>query len=342
LRFADRCDIFLGNDILRMGRRRWLPSGLFLFGGHAPRHNMPGTARRTLWSFQSRWAPLFFLLPFLLLLVTFLLYPMVRSANLSLYKVASPTAMRFIGLDNYRFLLRDRVFLGSVLNTLYFAIAFICLQMPLSLGLALLLNRPALRFRNVYRFAFFSTHLVGAVFVGVIFALLLTPRHGPVDRAIGAIFPRLGVETPWLSSPILAMPAILMAALWISVGYGMIYFLAALQAVDPQLYDAAVVDGAGRFGTFWHVTLPSIAPMLRFLALVGLIWAVQLFELPWVLFQQTTGPAGRGLTMVMYLYIMGIGVGDLGYASAVGWVLVLIILLVSLIGLPLLRSREAR
>lgn len=250
--------------------------------------------------------------------------------------------MRYVGWGNYRFLFRDRVFWGSVINTLYFAVAFICLQIPLSLGLALLLNRRALRFRNVYRFAFFSTHLVGAAFVGVIFALLLTPRHGPVDRAIGAVLPGVGVETAWLSSPALAMPAILLAALWISVGYGMIYFLAALQGVDPQLYDAAVVDGAGRWRTFWHVTLPAIAPMLRFLVLVSLIGAFQLFELPWVLFQQTTGPASHGLTVVMYLFVTGISIGDLGYASAVGWVLVVIICLVSLIGLPLLRGREGK
>lgn len=302
---------------------------------------MPSTsARQKLWSWQHRWAPYLFISPFLILFFLFLLYPLLRSAQLSAYKVATPTATRYVGAGNYRFLFHDRAFYGALANTVYYAVSFTCLYIPLSLGLALLLNSPRVRFRNFFRFAFFSSHLVGAVFVAIIFAVLLTPRHGLVNRAIGAIFPFIGTETPWLSKPSLAMPAILLASLWISVGYGMIYLLAALQAVDPQLQEAAAIDGAGRWSKFWHVTLPSIAPVLKLLILVALIGAFQLFELPWVLFQQTTGPAGHGLTIVMYLYAAGIETGDVGYAAAVGWVLAIIILLVSLIQWRSLR-REA-
>jgi ABC-type sugar transport system permease subunit len=110
----------------------------------------------------------------------------------------------------------------------------------------------------------------------------------------------------------------------------MIYLLAALQGVDRELYEAAQVDGAGRWARFWHVTLPAIAPVLRFLILVGVIGAFQLFELPYVLFGQSAGPAGFGITIVMYLFVTGFRVGDLGYASAVGWALVIILLAVSL------------
>lgn len=283
-----------------------------------------------LWSWQARYAPYLFVAPFVVLFCTFLIYPLGRSVALSTYKVATPTATRYVGLGNYRFLLHDRAFYGAVLNTAYYAVTFTCLQIPLSLGLALLLNNPRLRWRNFLRFAFFSSHLVGAVFVAVIFAVLLTPRHGMVNKVIGAVFPFIGTETQWLARPALAMPAILMASLWVSVGYGMVYFLAALQAVDPQLYEAAEVDGSGRWGRFWHVTLPEIAPVVKFLVLVSLIGAFQLFELPWVLFQQTTGPAGHGLTIVMYLYAMGIETGDVGYAAAVGWVLAVLVLLISL------------
>jgi ABC-type sugar transport system permease subunit len=101
--------------------------------------------------------------------------------------------------------------------------------------------------------------------------------------------------------------------------------------VDPQQYEAAEMDGAGAWGKFWHVTLPGIGPVLKFLVLLGLIGAFQLFELPWVLFQQTTGPAGHGLTIVMYMYAMGIEPGDIGYAAAVGWVLAVVILVISLV-----------
>ena len=222
--------------------------------------------------------------------------------------------MKFVGLDNYRFLLHDWAFRGAVVNTFYFAIVFIALQIPLSLGLAVALNSKRLHGRQFLRFAFFSSHLVGSVFVAVIFNIMLTPRHGLINKAIGAVFPFIGTETQWTAKPLLAMPAILMASLWLSVGYGMIYFLAALQGVDRELYEAAEVDGAGRWDRFRHVTLPGLKPVLRFLVLVGLIGAFQLFELPFVLFGQTAGPAGYGSTIVMYLYFMGFDAGDAGFA----------------------------
>src|SRR5205823_3915368 len=153
-------------------------------------------------------------------------------------KVASPRTMRFVGLGNYRFLIHDLAFWGAVANTTYFAVVFIALQVPLSLGLALLLNSRYVVFRNFFRFAFFSAHLVGNVFVAILFALLLTPRHGLINRAIGLVLPFVGTETQWTNDPNLAMPAVILAALWLSVGYGMIYLLAALQAVDRELYEA--------------------------------------------------------------------------------------------------------
>lgn len=294
--------------------------------------------RQKLWALQSRYAPYFFVSPFIALFSVFMVYPLCRSLVLSLYKAASPRSMKFVGLDNYRFLLRDWAFRGAVINTFYFAIVFMSLQIPLSLALAVALNSRRVYGRMFLRFAFFSSHLVGNVFVAIIFSMMLTPRHGLINKAIGAVFPFIGTETQWTAKPLLAMPAIVMASLWLSVGYGMIYFLAALQGVDRELYDAAEMDGAGRWDRFRHVTLPGLKPVLRFLVLVGLIGAFQLFELPFVLFGQTAGPAGYGSTIVMYLYFMGFDAGDAGFASAVGWVLVLIILLISLLQLRGLRA----
>ena len=293
--------------------------------------------RQRLWTLQARYAPYLFVSPFIALFSVFMVYPLGRSLVLSLYKAASPRSMKFVGLDNYRFLLRDWAFRGAVINTFYFAIVFISLQIPLSLALAVALNSRRVYGRMFLRFAFFSSHLVGNVFVAIIFSMMLTPRHGLINKAIGAVFPFIGTETQWTAKPLLAMPAIVMASLWLSVGYGMIYFLAALQGVDRELYDAAEMDGAGRWDRFRHVTLPGLKPVLRFLVLVGLIGAFQLFELPFVLFGQTAGPAGYGSTIVMYLYFMGFDAGDAGFASAVGWVLVLIILLISLLQLRGLR-----
>jgi ABC-type sugar transport system permease subunit len=289
-----------------------------------------------LWALQRRLAPYLFVSPFFILFCVFMLYPLVRSLLLSFYKTAGPNLQVFVGLDNYRFLLgHDILFWLAVANTVLFAVAFLVVQIPVSLGLAILLNSSNVRFRNFFRFSFFSPYLVGQVFVGVVFFEMFGAR-GLVNRAISLIVGRT-ITIGWLSSPNWVMPTIVIAALWLSIGFGMIYFLAALQAVDQELYEAAAVDGAGRWGAFWHVTLPGIRPVLVYVILVGSIGAFQLFELPYVLLQGP-GPQFRGMTIVMYLFSSGFDIGDLGYASAIGWILVLILLVLSVAQLKLTRA----
>jgi len=137
------------------------------------------------------------------------------------------------------------------------------------------------------------------------------------------------VSLPWLTDPVLARIAVLIAWLWLSVGFGMMYLLAALQAVDVQLYEAADMDGAGSWARFWHITLPGVRPVLVFLIVVGLISGFQLFELPYVLLQGP-GPGYAGFTIVMYLFTVGFQQGNLGYASAIGWALVIVTVLATI------------
>jgi ABC-type sugar transport system permease subunit len=301
-----------------------------------------GIMRSRLWQIQHRYAPQLFISPFVVLLAVFLLYPLIRSLAISAYSTAGgPSTEKFIGLGNYHFLLHDRLFWGATLNTVVFAISLISLQIPLSLGLALLLNCNSLRFRSIFRFIFFSTYLVGGVIGAIIFSMILDARHGLLNNAISFLL-RRSIEIDWLGEPNLAMVSILMAALWLSVGYGMIYLLAGLQAIDLELYDAANIDGAGPWQRFIHITLPELRGVLGFLIVVGTIGAFQLFELPYVLFRQNTGPASRGLTVVMYLFLTGFQAGDLGYAAAIGWMLVVLIFAVSLIQIRILRLHRTR
>jgi ABC-type sugar transport system permease subunit len=296
--------------------------------------------RARLFQLQYRLAPYVFLLPFVVLFAVFICYPLGRSLVLSTYSTAGgPARERFVGLANYQFLFHDRLFWGAVANTAAFAVGMLLLQLPLSLGLALLVNSKRLVFRSAFRFAFFSTYLVGGVVGGVLFAMLLNPHHGLLNTVLERIV-RRPVEINWLGSPSLALVSVLIVALWLSVGFGMIYLLAGLQSIDTDLYEAAAIDGASRWGRFIHITLPGLRPMLRFLLLVGTINAFQLFELPDGLFRQSTGPGSRGITVVMYLFITGFQVGDLGYASAVGWGLVLIIGVFSALQLKSLRRFE--
>jgi ABC-type sugar transport system permease subunit len=251
---------------------------------------------------------------------------------MSLYKYTTH-ARAYIGLGHYRFFLTDKLLWLAVANTLAYAIAIVALLVPLSLGLAILLNNPRLRFRNLFRFAFFAPYLVGNVFVSVIFVLLLSQRHGLIPKTLGFFNPAL-LEMSWLGDPVYARLAIIMASLWLSIGWGMVFFLAALQGVDRELYDAAAVDGAGRWSRFRHVTLPGIKPVLIFVIVTSTIGAFQMFELPYVIFLQhgsAAGPGFAGLTVVMYLYQQGFDLGDIGAACAVGWFLVVLILGVALV-----------
>lgn len=285
--------------------------------------------RRKLWALQQRLAPYLFVSPFVVLFLVFMLYPLARSMMLSFYRTAGER-QEWVGLANYGFLLRDQYFWKAVQNTAILTAAFLIIQIPSSLGLAILVNAKAVRLKSFFRFAFFSTHLVGSVFASVLFMQMLNPRQGLVNRTIGVVL-REVPQIPWLANPYLARVSILAAWLWLSVGWGMIYFLAALQSVDAELYEAADVDGAGPWRKFWNVTIPGIRPVLIFMILIGTIGGFQLFEIPYILFPVDTGPNLAGLTIVSYLFTTGWQAGDLGYASAIGWALVVIIFTISLI-----------
>jgi ABC-type sugar transport system permease subunit len=264
----------------------------------------------------------------------------VKSFVLAFFITSGPESEVFVGLENFRFMLSDPKFYKAVGNTVLFALGSICIQLPLSLGLALLLNRRKLKGRNTFRLCVFSPRLVGMVFVGVLFSVLFAARFGLITRAMHAIA-GTPLDKSWLQDPSLVMPALILTGLWLYVGFNMIYFLAALQNVDQDLYDAARVDGAGAVRQFLHVTLPSIRPVAVFVVVLSTIGSFQLFELPWLMLQNSPGPDDSGLTVVMYLYINGFVRGDLGYASTIGWTLVLGVLLLSLVQMRLAGSWKA-
>jgi ABC-type sugar transport system permease subunit len=260
--------------------------------------------------------------PFLVLFLVFTAYPIGRSLLLSTQQTFGPGTSVSVGTDNYKAIFRDPLFYKALFNTSLFTLGSVFIQLPLSLGLAMLLNKPGLRGRSLFRVIFFAPSLVGLVFVAMIFSLLLEKRTGLLNRVLHATigFP---LDFPWMQQYV--MGALIIAALWMYVGFNMVYFLAALQNVSPELDEAAQIDGAGPWQRFLNVTLPAIAPVGGFVVLLSVIGSFQLFELPWIMFQ---GPGydNRGLTVVMYLFQAGFEVGDLGYASAVGWVLAVILI----------------
>ncbi|TAG27746.1 MAG: sugar ABC transporter permease [Verrucomicrobia bacterium] len=275
---------------------------------------------RTRYRAEPRWVPWVFLAPFVLTFGVFLVWPLIQSILLAFQQTFGPKTSVWVGTENFTFMFSDPLFWKAVGNTATFAAGSICVQLPLSLGLALLLNRPGLKGRALFRLVFFAPSLVGLVFVGLLFSLMFSPRTGLVNTTLHGFFPAFDPEFPWLQ--IYIMPALILASLWLYVGFNMIYFLAALQNVPEELMEAAALDGAGPWDRFRHIVLPEILPIATFVVLMSLLGSLQLFELPFVLLNGA-GPENRGLTVVMYLYNTGFVSGDLGYASAIGWVLAL-------------------
>ena len=285
---------------------------------------------------QQKYAPYLFIAPFFIMFALFSLWPIIKSMVLAFYTTAGPQDQKFVGGANFLFCLSDPDFHTAIKNTVIYAFWSTFLQLPLSLGLAMLLSQSWLRGRNFWRLAFFFPNLLGTVFVGVLFSVLFVPQYGLVNKAVSALtFGRIPLDTKWLADPAYVMPALVLTSLWMYVGFNMIYFLAALQSVDKELYEAAQVDGAGYWHQFWAVTLPGIRPVAIFVLVTSTIGSFQLFELPFIMLNNTAGPNKSGLTIVMYLYQTGFISGDLGYASAVGWTLALAMLVISLIQLRL-------
>lgn len=285
--------------------------------------------------------PYAFLAPYIVITAVFMLYPLVNAGILAFHQTNGPASKVFVGFDNFSYLAGDALFHKALKNTTIFALCSVLIQLPLSMGLALLLNSDKSRAKGFFRLILFSPNLVGQVFVGILFAVMFTPRYGLINRFTQELF-GWGLEKQWLGEPAFVMPAIVLTALWLWVGFNMIYFLAALQGVDKSLEEAARIDGANRWQVFWNVTLPSIRHVVVFVVVTSIIGSYQLFELPLAMMpiSHGRGPENSGLAVVTYLYDVGFTNSDLGLASAVGWTVAIIIFILSLVQVKVARIAE--
>ncbi|MFZ4574236.1 MAG: carbohydrate ABC transporter permease [Phycisphaerales bacterium] len=271
---------------------------------------------------ETRWAPWALLSPFLVIFAVFTLYPAASSLWLSTRQTFGPGVSVSVGLGNFATLAEDPSFWKALRNTVVFTLGSVFIQLPLSLLLALALNRPDIRARTFFRVVIFSPVLVGVVFVAMLFSVLFEKRTGLINQLLHSAF-AWDLDFPWLQTYV--MPSLIIATLWQYVGFNMVYFLAALQNVPKELQEAAMIDNAGAWDRFVHVTVPAIRPVAAFVVLLSIIGSFQIFELPYILMNGTGGPEDRGLTLVMYLYQTGFKTGDLGFASAIGWVMAIVL-----------------
>jgi len=290
--------------------------------------------RRTQRQLVAPATPWMFLAPFALIFLTFMVYPLVHSVYLSMRRTVGAGVDVFVGGDNFSELIHDVTFWQSMGRTTYFAVGSLLVQLPVALGLALLVHGKKFFGRAFFRTAFFMPVLVGAVFIGVAFKRIYGVQEGVLNQVLGlAAIPAID----WLRDPEVVLDTLILTGVWMFAGFNMVYFLAGLQGIPTELYEAATVDGAGVWGRFRHVTLPGIWPIAAFLITASTIGSFGLFDLPWVLMDRG-GPGRASTTVMVYLYERGFLAGDLGYAAAMGWIITIVLLLIAVAQLRVSRA----
>src|SRR5947207_837411 len=279
------------------------------------RRRRPGAAREALVGYG------FVLVPMGVFLL-FFIYPMVYAIYISRYDWGILGPLGNVGWKNYSTLWHDTLFRRAVKNTLEYTIWVVPAQMALGLLLAVVVNQR-IRFRTFFRGAFYFPSLASSAAITAIALYLLN-----IDGLINKIF---GLNIAWFYDTRTALPAITALNAWTTAGTMMLFYLAALQAIPTDVYEAAAIDGAGPWRTFWKVTFPLLKPGHFFVAVISVIGALQMFDQSFIIGGAAGGPNYSTLTVVLYLYNQAIGSAKFGYAAAVGLVLFLFIFTVTLI-----------
>jgi len=293
----------------------------------APRHGW----RQDLigWSFAA---------PFVILFGIFLALPILASFVLSftsfgLRDLQNPIGTTVVGVKNYTDLLADPKFWKSLGNTVYFVVVGVPLTLGLGLVIANALSRGITRFRTAFRVGYYLPVITSIVAIAVVWRFLLDPDVGLINMVLGG----LGINGPaWLANPALAMPSIIAMAIWRNVGFAMVVFIAGMQAIPVMLYEAAAIDGAGRWQSFRYITLPMLRPTILFMLVITTIGYLQLFEEPFVM--TDGGPLDSTLSVTMYMFQQGFEFFHQGYASAIAYVLFVIVAVVAFLQFKFLRS----
>jgi multiple sugar transport system permease protein len=294
-------------------------------GGRGPIRGRRGTAK----------IALAFLLPALIILTAFTAWPMISALLLSFTNSSGFGAAEWIGLGNYLQVFTDPNILGTLGTTALYAVLFTPTALAGGLGLALLLNNPRLAARGFFRTALFLPFIVSLAVAAFAWSYLLDPQLGLLNYWLRSVGIQLGNV---LQDPTLAMPAVVLVAVWKFFGFYMVIFIAGLQEIPASLYEAARLDGAGAWKRFLNVTLPQLSNTLAFVVVFAMIAALQAFDQIYVM--TGGGPYRSTQTVVMEIYQEGFKKLDLGLASALSYVLLLATLVLSLIQFRFFGRRE--
>ncbi|MFE9424865.1 carbohydrate ABC transporter permease [Kitasatospora sp. NPDC006697] len=293
----------------------------------------PKAARGPRWN-GAKAAPYLFVLPALALFAAFRLYPIGWSFLLSLYHTEG-MAQSWAGLGNYQRLVHDPLFWKALGNTLEILVIQVPVMLVLALGLGVALNSALLRWKPLFRLGFFLPVVTGLVTYGLMMGALLNPDSGAVNWLLHT----LGLpEVHWLTDPFWAKVSVMLALTWHYTGYNAVIYLARLQGIPDEQYEAAAVDGASAWRRFWHITLPGLRPALVLTTVLSTIGTLQLFDEPFIM--TGGGPDNATTTIGVYLYQTGFRYFDFGYASAIGYAMVLIISVFGLVQIKLAKEED--
>lgn len=285
-------------------------------------------------AYRARWSYVY-LAPFVVLVAAFTIYPIIASLVYTLFKwngVGSPD--KYVGLDNFRQVLHDDIFWRSFGHSLQYTAVLVPVQLLLALVLALVLNNPRLRFSTFYRSVYFLPAVMSPAILGVVFQMLLANFGDRVGELLSAAgLPTRGID--WLADPSTVMWVIIVIGIWNTLGYNLVYFLAGLQTIPAELYEAASIDGAGGRAKFWHVTLPGLREVGAMIAFLAVLGSLQVFDLVQVL--TGGGPYFASSVVNTYIYQHAFGGGltansteiNVGFASAASFFYGLILMLVT-------------
>ncbi|HEV2746444.1 MAG TPA: sugar ABC transporter permease [Allosphingosinicella sp.] len=274
---------------------------------------------------RNRMEGLAFIGPFLLLYLFLLIYPLLSGIAISFHRADPFGARTFIGLANYARLIADPIFHQSLINTFKLTLLIVPPLTAIALALALALNRPT-RTAAVFRGLFFSSSVLSVTIVTLIWRFVLTPDAGLVAEIMEAVG---GEPIPFLSHPDLTIPALAIATIWWSLGLPLMLFLAGLQQIPEDVYEAAALDRASRWTTFRRITVPSLRRTLVLVVMLQTAAQLQLFGQAQLL--TAGGPSGASRPVVLYIYEMSFARWELGYAAALAEILFLLIIVVTLV-----------
>lgn len=277
-----------------------------------------------------------FLMPALILVTLFIVLPVILAFMYGFtdFYLLKPQDKHFIGFENFRRMLSDEILRKSFFNTLEFVLLVVPLQLSMALGLALIANKK-IRGIGFLRASYFSPAVLSLVVISILWTVMLDPNAGLINTMLS----KFGFNPqPFLSSSKQAMPTIVFLSAWSGCGYQMMIFLAGLKNIDSQLYEAATIDGANAFDKFWHITLPSLKPIVMFLVITTVIGAFKLIVQPMVM--TGGGPDNSTMTVLQYIYEYGYRHRNVGYASAISLVFTVFLVVVSILIKKVFKEEE--